>query len=253
MKKQFADSGRRVLGLRQRLRVPLRRSRGRQEEHRDCKQFVDLVQGPRRQGRQGPAQRRAQGVTREKTFEQIGKALTSAARPPRTPASKSGSRSTGRHASAHEHARPSWKPAGTSPSALTWNSNPTDVENGSVTESFELLKPWIRSCHINDLENDANGQVPVPRAVQALPGDRLRPLHAVRGRQGLQRGRGDGVSQGVQGAVGQTREGVTHRRRVRFFGSRLITQSRTVQAAADGVASSGHPFRAASLWFDIGV
>jgi sugar phosphate isomerase/epimerase len=33
-----------------------------------------------------------------------------------------------------------------------WNSNPTDVEAGSVQNSFELLKPWIRSCHINDLE-----------------------------------------------------------------------------------------------------
>jgi sugar phosphate isomerase/epimerase len=34
-----------------------------------------------------------------------------------------------------------------------WNSNPTDVENGSVRKSFDLLKPWIRSCHINNLDN----------------------------------------------------------------------------------------------------
>ena len=33
-----------------------------------------------------------------------------------------------------------------------WNSNPTDVDNGSIQHSFELLKPWIRSCHINDLD-----------------------------------------------------------------------------------------------------
>jgi sugar phosphate isomerase/epimerase len=32
-----------------------------------------------------------------------------------------------------------------------WNSNPTDVESGSVQASFTLLKPWIRSCHINEL------------------------------------------------------------------------------------------------------
>jgi sugar phosphate isomerase/epimerase len=32
-----------------------------------------------------------------------------------------------------------------------WNSNDTDVVNGSVRDSFELLKPWIRSCHINEL------------------------------------------------------------------------------------------------------
>jgi sugar phosphate isomerase/epimerase len=36
-----------------------------------------------------------------------------------------------------------------------WNSNPTDLENGSVQKSFELLKPWIRSCHINNLDDRA--------------------------------------------------------------------------------------------------
>ncbi len=34
---------------------------------------------------------------------------------------------------------------------VCWNSNDTDVVNGSVKESFELLKPWLRSCHINEL------------------------------------------------------------------------------------------------------
>lgn len=34
---------------------------------------------------------------------------------------------------------------------LCWNSNPTDVVNGSVKESFELLRPWLKSCHINEL------------------------------------------------------------------------------------------------------
>lgn len=36
---------------------------------------------------------------------------------------------------------------------LCWNSNPTDVVNGSVRESFDLLKPWIKSAHINELAN----------------------------------------------------------------------------------------------------
>ena len=34
---------------------------------------------------------------------------------------------------------------------LCWNSNPTDLVNGSVKPSFELLKPWIRNVHINEL------------------------------------------------------------------------------------------------------
>lgn len=34
---------------------------------------------------------------------------------------------------------------------VTWNSNPTDVVNGSVKESFDLLGKFIRCCHINEL------------------------------------------------------------------------------------------------------
>jgi hypothetical protein len=43
---------------------------------------------------------------------------------------------------------------------VCWNSNPPDVENKSVKASVELLKPWLRSCHINDLEKDASGAYP---------------------------------------------------------------------------------------------
>lgn len=34
---------------------------------------------------------------------------------------------------------------------LCWNSNPQDIVNGSVRPSFELLRPWIRNVHINEL------------------------------------------------------------------------------------------------------
>jgi len=34
---------------------------------------------------------------------------------------------------------------------LSWNSNDTDIVNGSVKASFELLKPWIKSAHITEL------------------------------------------------------------------------------------------------------
>ena len=37
---------------------------------------------------------------------------------------------------------------------VCWNSNETDIVNGSVKASFELLKPWIKSVHINELADD---------------------------------------------------------------------------------------------------
>jgi sugar phosphate isomerase/epimerase len=38
---------------------------------------------------------------------------------------------------------------------VCWNSNATDVVDGSIRPSFELLKPWIRSVHITELYNEA--------------------------------------------------------------------------------------------------
>lgn len=34
---------------------------------------------------------------------------------------------------------------------VCWNSNPVDIVNGSVKRSFDLLRPWIRNCHIHEL------------------------------------------------------------------------------------------------------
>lgn len=36
---------------------------------------------------------------------------------------------------------------------VCWNSNPGDIVNGSVKQSFDLLKPWIKNVHINELAN----------------------------------------------------------------------------------------------------
>jgi hypothetical protein len=38
---------------------------------------------------------------------------------------------------------------------LCWNSNPTDVVKGTVKQSFDLLRPWIKNVHINELANPA--------------------------------------------------------------------------------------------------
>jgi sugar phosphate isomerase/epimerase len=36
---------------------------------------------------------------------------------------------------------------------LCWNSNAGDIVNGSVRESFQLLRPWLKHAHINELAN----------------------------------------------------------------------------------------------------
>lgn len=37
---------------------------------------------------------------------------------------------------------------------VCWNSNPTDIVNGTIRPSFELLRPWIKNVHINELTNN---------------------------------------------------------------------------------------------------
>jgi len=35
-----------------------------------------------------------------------------------------------------------------------WNCNPTDVQNGSVKESFALLRRWVRNVHLHELTDE---------------------------------------------------------------------------------------------------
>ena len=37
---------------------------------------------------------------------------------------------------------------------VMWNSNPTDVANGSIREAFQMMQRWIKSVHINELTSD---------------------------------------------------------------------------------------------------
>ena len=37
---------------------------------------------------------------------------------------------------------------------ICWNSNLTDLTQGSIHPHFDLLKADLRSCHINELWND---------------------------------------------------------------------------------------------------
>ena len=65
---------------------------------------------------------------------------------------------------------------------VCWNSNATDVVNGSVKDSFELLRPYIKNCHITELVSGYPYREFFPPAQEVG----LRPLHAVRGRPGKQ-------------------------------------------------------------------
>lgn len=117
----------------------------------DCKAFVLLAADVGARGVKVRPNGLPEGVPIEKTLEQIGLAL----------------RECGRFASEHGieiwlevHGKESCHPpyvramldhCGHPAVGACWNGNPADVKDGSVKEYFELLRPNLTSCHINQI------------------------------------------------------------------------------------------------------
>jgi sugar phosphate isomerase/epimerase len=125
-----------------------------------CKEFVGLVAELGGKGVKVRPNGLPKGVPVEKTLEQIGKSLI--------PCGRAGA-DAGVEIWVEVHGGGTQLPAnmktimehcGHPQVGLTWNSNPTDVANGSVASAFKLLSRWVRSCHINDLYKDQTGAYP---------------------------------------------------------------------------------------------
>jgi sugar phosphate isomerase/epimerase len=117
----------------------------------ECREFVLLARDLGGRGVKVRPNGLPKEIPEEKTIEQIGRALSEC----------------GAFAADHGveiwvevHGRETRQPAtlrrimdacGHPSVGVTWNSNDTDVANGSVREAFALLQPFIRCCHITDL------------------------------------------------------------------------------------------------------
>jgi sugar phosphate isomerase/epimerase len=135
-----------------------------------CKQFVQLAADAGFKGVKVRPNGLRKDVPAEKTLEQIGKALI--------PCGEAGEAAgVGIWVEVHGHEtqragniKQVMEHCGHKNVALVWNSNPEDVKNGSVVESFNMLWPWVRSCHINDLTNDKAGKYPYRDLFKKLRG-----------------------------------------------------------------------------------
>lgn len=125
-----------------------------------CKQFVRLVADLGGRGVKVRPNGLIKDVPIEKTLEQIGKALIECGRAAADAGVEiwvevhgGGTQIPANMKTIMEHCR--------HPSVgITWNSNRTDIVDGSVRPAFELLKPWIKSVHVNELYKDARGEYP---------------------------------------------------------------------------------------------
>jgi sugar phosphate isomerase/epimerase len=91
------------------------------------------------------------GVPVQKTLEQIGRALRECGQFAADHGVEIWLEVHGRGTSHPPHVRTIMEAADHPAVGACWNSNGTDIKDGSVREYFHLLQPWLRSAHINEL------------------------------------------------------------------------------------------------------
>ncbi len=126
----------------------------------ECKRFVELAADLGATG----VKVRPNGLPKEKpvsdTLKQIGESLGTCAEFAQTHKVEIWCEVHGSGTAEPHHMAQIMSYAKPANAGVTWNSNAQDVKNGSVAASFALLKPWIKSCHINDLYKNQTKEYP---------------------------------------------------------------------------------------------
>jgi sugar phosphate isomerase/epimerase len=118
-----------------------------------CRQFVQLVADLGGKGVKVRPNGLPPKVPVPRTLEQIGKALIPCGRAAADAGVEIWVEVHGRGTDHPPHMRTIMETCNHRSVGITWNSNPADVADGSVSASFKLLRPWIKSVHINELHS----------------------------------------------------------------------------------------------------
>lgn len=170
VKKQFADAGIVFWGCGSICEFHSAESSVVEKNVETCKQFVKLVADLGGKGVKVRPNGVAKGSTPEKACEQIGKALIECGKAASDAGVEIWVEVHGSVTQLPKNMKAIMDFCGHPSVGVTWNSNATDLANGSIAEGFELLKSHIKSCHINNLENDANGKYPYRDLFKRLAG-----------------------------------------------------------------------------------
>lgn len=118
-----------------------------------CRRFIQLVADIGGKGVKVRPNALPRGVETQRTLEQIGRALNECGRAAADANVEIWVEVHGTGTAHPPHIATIMRTADHPRVGVTWNSNATDVVNGSVGEYFRLLRPWIKSCHINELHS----------------------------------------------------------------------------------------------------
>jgi sugar phosphate isomerase/epimerase len=151
VKKQFADSGVVFWGCGSTCEFHSADPAVVRKNVEDCKWFVDLVRDLGGKGVKVRPNGVAKGHTPEQACEQIGKALIDCGKAASDAGVEIWVEVHGRETALPKNMRRIMDACGHPAVGTCWNSNGTDLVDGSIAEGFELLAKSIKSCHINDL------------------------------------------------------------------------------------------------------
>lgn len=160
VKKRFADSGVVFWGCGSVCEFHSDQPAVVKKNIEDCKAFIGLVKDLGGTGVKVRPNGVGKGMTVEAACAQIGKALVECGQAAADAGVEIWVEVHGAVTQVPKHMRAIMDACGHKSVGVTWNSNPTDLIDKKLDEAFELLKPFIKSCHINDLTNDKAGKYP---------------------------------------------------------------------------------------------
>lgn len=126
----------------------------------ECRRFVDLVAALGGKGVKVRPNGLPKEVPVEKTLEQIGKALIECGKAAEAQGVEIWVEVHGRGTSDPRHMKTIMELCGHRAVGACWNSNGSDIIDGGIEKAFAMLKPYLKSCHINYLYNDRLGKYP---------------------------------------------------------------------------------------------
>lgn len=151
VKKKFADSGLVLWGLGSVCEFHAPDPSVVKKNVETCRAFCQLAADLGARGVKVRPNALPKGVEPARTLEQIGKALVDCGRAADEFGVEVWVEVHGSGTSLPENMRALMDHCGHKSVGVCWNSNATDVKNGSIREAFDLLKKEIRSVHINEL------------------------------------------------------------------------------------------------------
>lgn len=170
VKKQFADAGVVFWGCGSTCEFHAPDSTVVQKNIEDCKRFCELVRELGGKGVKVRPNNVPKGKTVEQACDQIGKALRECGKAAANNGVEIWVEVHGPVTQLPQNMKKIMDACGHAAVGVCWNSNASDLTNGSIAEGFDLLAKHIKSCHINDLENDARGKYPYRDLFHRLAG-----------------------------------------------------------------------------------